>query len=233
LDNLARLNLLDIVLERTRNLSKKSLIHCLVYVGRLNSEQTNSQQAVADFHERFFKSFGSQFQVESITGLLLLYPGHFMHVVEGPEGILKELIYGVCDKMSGNVMKDVKLLVYRNDAPARLFHQWSSRVLNLISVRMDESKNQDSIESKVTDAINLVMKLAKELSTIPRSQLKSNLDQLATKYSSLLLPQDLIENLIKSKELSLLNTYQSKSLQPMQITLDNELVWPMESNFSF
>jgi len=232
LDHLTRINLLDIVLERARNLSKKSLIHCLVYIGRLNSEQSNSQQAVADFHERFFKGFAGQFQVETITGLLLLYPGHFIHVVEGPENVLKELTNGLCDKTSTFMMKDVKLLVYRNDAPSRLFTQWSFRVLNLISVRMDESKNQDTLETKVTEAINLILKLSRELSKFPKSQLKTNLDQLASKFSTLLPPQDLIENLIKSKELSFLDQYQKKSLQPTEVTLDNELVWPIQSDFS-
>lgn len=233
LDNLARLNLLDIVLERTRALNKKSLVHCLIYIGRLNSEVSNPQQGVADFHERFLKNYTGQFQIETITGLLLIYPGHFIHVVEGPENLLKDLVYGVNDIISGNFMKEVKLLVYRNDAPTRLFSQWSSRVLNLISVRMDESKNQDALEMKVTEAINLIMKLAKKFAKIPKSQLKTNLDQLASKFSTVLPPQDLIESLIKTKELPLLSTYQKKTLQPTQVTLDSELVWPLQKDFSF
>ena len=234
LDNLTRLNLLDIVLERSRNLSKKALVHCLVYVGRLNNEKSNSQQAVADFHEQFFKSLGGgQFQLETITGLLLLYPGHFVHVVEGPENVLRDLINGVCEKGSDLIMKDVKLLVYRNDAPARMFSQWSFRVLNLISVRMDESKNQDTLETKVTEAINLILKLAKELSQFSKTQLKTNLDQLTSKYSSMLPPQDLLESLVKSKDLPLINQYQKKSAQPLQITLDSELVWPIQNILTF
>ena len=233
LDNLTRLNLLDIILERTRALNKKSLVHYLIYIGRLNREQSNSQQAVADFHERLLKNYTGQFQIETITGLLLIYPGHFIHVVEGPENLLKDLVYGVNERISGNFMKEVKLLVYRNDAPTRLFSQWSSRVLNLISVRMDESKNQDALEVKVTEAINLIMKLAQNLSRIPKSQIKANLDQLASKFSTALPPQDLIESLIKYKELPLLSKYQRKNLQPTKVTLDSELVWPLQKDFSF
>ena len=233
LDNLTRLNLLDIVLERTRALNKKSLVHCMIYIGRLNSDQSNSQQAVADFHERFSKIYTGQFHIETITGLLLIYPGHFIHVVEGPENLLKDLVYGVNDRNSGSFMKEVKLVVYRNDAPTRLFSQWSSRILNLISVRMDESKNQDAIETKVTEGINFIMKLAQELSKIPKAQLKTNLDQLTSKFSTALPPQDLIESLIKSKELPLLSTYQQKTFQPTQVVLDSELVWPVQNDFSF
>ena len=134
LDNLTRLNLLDVVLERSRNFSKKSIVHCMIYVGRLNSEHSNAQLAVADFHERFFKSFGGQFQVEIITGLLLLYPGHFVHIVECPENVLSELVDGLIAKSAGNIMKDLKLIVHTHDTPARLFSQWSYRVLNLVSV---------------------------------------------------------------------------------------------------
>lgn len=231
LDNLTRLNLLDIVLERSRTSTKKSIIHSMIYIGRLNSDLGNSQQAVADFHERFFKSFGGQFQVEIITGLLLLYPGHFVHIVEGPENVLHELLDGVTAKSTEHVMKDLKLLVYKYDAPTRLFSMWSFRVLNLMSVRMDESKMQDSLEVKVSEAISFLLKLANELSKFPKSQLKANLDQLTTKFANMLPPQDLLESLLKEQKLSTVYEYHRKNNFPLNLTLDSELVWPIPSDF--
>jgi len=233
LDNLTRLSLLDVVLQRTASLNRKSLIHLVVIVGKLNPERRFPQD-LAEHFERMFKSYSGHFQVEPLTGLLLIYPNHFLHIVEGPHGILDEVINVFSEKKgaAGDV-SEVKLLVYSSDVPARLFSQWAYRILNISSVRMDESKMQDSIETKISEALLYINKLSKELSKIPKLQLKASFDQLSTKYSNLLLPQDIIECLLKSKDLPTLTDYVKMHKSSLDVTLQNELIWPIQDNLLF
>lgn len=231
LDKITRLNLLDIVLERARNFNKKALIQCLIYVGRMNP-QRHSPQDLIEHYERMFKNYTGLLQLEPASGLLLLYPNHFVHVLEGPENVLADVMIDLSEsKELSSIISETKVLVYINDIPTRLYSQWSSRVLNLASVRMDESKMQESIESIVSEALTLILKLGAELGKYQKIQLKTHLDQLTTKFQNLLLPQDLIESLLKSKKLLTVPDFNKKYSLPPAITLDSELVWPMRNHF--
>lgn len=229
LDNLTRLNLLDVVLEKARTLNRKSLINFLVIIGKLNPEQRFSHE-LADYFEKQWKSSSGNLQaMEAVSGLLLIYPNHFVNILEGSESILYEMLLLFAEKKP-DVVSEAKVLAFVNNVPARLFSQWSYRILNLSSVRMDESQLQESIETKVSEALTFLVKLSKELATVSKLQFKAALDQLTTKYAHLILPQDLIEVLMKSKELVSIGEYGRRDKCPLDITLDYEVVWPVQED---
>ena len=226
LDNVTKQNLLDIVIERTRSTNKKSLIHRLIYLGRLNPDVRNPIE-LGEHYENFFRSATGNFQTEPVSGLLLLYPSYFVHILEGPENVLFDVIKeGV--KNGNNTILDCKVLVYVNNVPGKLFSIWAFRVLSLTAVRMDGSKMQESFENSVTDALTLIHKLANELLKLTKVQLKGALDQLTVKYTHLLIPQDLIETLLGLKELLSFSQFETKYMLPLHVTLDEELVWPVQ-----
>jgi len=227
LDNVTRQNLLNIVLERTRNANQKCLIHRLIYFGRLNPDATRNPMELGELYETFFRSTVGNFQTEPVSGLLLVYPTYFMHILEGPENVLFDVIEeGI--KGINNIIQDFKVLVYISNVPGRLFSIWTFRVLS-ISMRIDGSKMQESFENSVTDAITLIYKLSNELLKFSKVQMKSALDQLTVKYSHLLVPQDLIETLLGHKELLTFLEFRMKYMLPIHVTLHEELVWPSQS----
>ena len=53
-------------------------------------------------------------------------------------------------------------MVLVNNIPGRLFSTWQYQSLSLTAVRMDGSKQQDTFENSVTEALTLLYKLANE-----------------------------------------------------------------------
>jgi len=229
LDNITRQNLLNIVLEGTRSTNRKCLLHRIIYLGRLNPDIRNPVE-LGDHYKNFFRGVAGNndkqsWQTEQATGLLLLYPSYFLHILEGPENMLFDVIEENIKK-ENNAMIDCKVLVFVSNIPGRMFSNWQYHVLSLTAVRMDASKMQESFESAITDALTLIHKLSKELIKA-KVQMKGTLD-LTTKYSHLLLPQDLIESLLGLKELLTFSQFKEKYMLPLHVTLSNEMVWPIQ-----
>jgi len=229
LDNISRQNLLNILLEGTRNTTRKSLLHRLIYIGRLSPEVRNPVE-LGDYYKNFFRSLANNadktnWQSEPASGLLLLYPSYFVHILEGPENLLYDVIEDNIRK-EGNAMLDCKVLVFVSNIPGKLFSTWQYQVLSLTAVRMDASKMQDTFENSVTDALTLIHKLANEFLKA-KAQMKGALD-LTGRYAHLLIPQDLIESLLGFRELLTFEEYKEKYMSPMQVALDSEFVWPIQ-----
>ncbi|EDO37997.1 predicted protein [Nematostella vectensis] len=74
-----RLSLLDLVLEKNRAQNKKQLVHRLVYVSKIRPEVADRRD-IGEHYERLFKN--SPANGEAVSGLLLIYPVHIVHVLE-------------------------------------------------------------------------------------------------------------------------------------------------------
>lgn len=228
LDNLTRVCLLDVVQERSRSLNKKALIHRMLVVGRLVQAQ-QCQQELADFFDQLVKKYSGPLQIEAVSGLFLIYASHFVHLLEGPEQALMEFLTSLSDiEKQEDMVGSSKVVLIVNDVPTRLFSLWNYRCVNIASLRMDESKVQESVQSKISDSMVLMMKLSQELAKVPKLQQKGVLDQLVSKHSHLLIHSDLVESLLKSTELLSADEYVKMYTKPLHVTLDNELVWPVK-----
>lgn len=229
LDSINRQNLLKVVLEGTRNTNKKCLLHRLIYVGRLNPEVRNPVE-LGENYKNYFRSAVANadkttWQTEQATGLLLLYPSYFVHILEGPENLLFSVIEENLKK-EDNTMLDCKVLVYVNNITGRFYGTWQYHVLTLKARQIDASKHEDSFENTITDAITLLHKLSAEFIKA-KAQMKGAMD-LVGKYSHLLLPQDVIECLLGLSELMSFNDFALRYMSPFQVTLDEEVMWPMQ-----
>ncbi|XP_065065859.1 testis-expressed protein 47-like [Rhopilema esculentum] len=224
-----RSSLLNVVLNRTEALKRKELIHRLVYIGKLRFDQSDKRE-IGDYYEKFYKNHNSHAQVEPVTGLLLIYPQNFVHVIEASTGVLMETIKDLDAKQKrGSLLKEAKVLLSVGNIPVRLYSQWNYRVLNLPAIRTDETKLAESTENLLSEALALTLKLGYQLSRVSKLSLKTSLDQMHDKYRDLLIPEDIIEKILKSQDLCDPSQYLKKYCTPLEITLDRDLVWPAET----
>ncbi|XP_077980300.1 testis-expressed protein 47-like isoform X2 [Glandiceps talaboti] len=224
----ARLNLLEVIEDRNRALNKKALLHRLVYIAKLGTE-LNDKRDLGTYYDRQFKQWQNQFQGEGVTGMLLVYPNHYVHLVESSQEVLTALIrdLGEMEEREEAMITQSKLLVVSGNIPARLFSQWNSRVLNLPASRLELYETNESIESLVPECLTQMLKLGAYLAKQPKLSLKGVMDSLHDKVPELLIPQDLIGYLLQSVDLASPKRYLNLYDKPFDVVLDNELVWPL------
>lgn len=225
-----RLSLFDLILERTRAQNKKQLVHRLVYVSKIRQD-LNDRKEIGAHYERFFKELQTQVHGEAVTGLLLIYPVHIIHVVETSYNILLKVIKDLeeDEQSISGMLLNTKILVCTGDLNNRLFGQWSFRTLNLAVSRMQEFTTNEPIDVVVTEALTLVIKLAEYLAKLPKISLTNTMDQLPEKVPDLLVRQDLIEYILNSQELNTPSLYLKRYTTPVDIVLESEMAWPMQT----
>lgn len=228
--DVGRLSLFDLILERTRAQNKKQLVHRLVYVSKIRPDVSDRKEIGAHY-ERLFKELQIQVHGEAVTGLLLIYPTHVIHVVETSYNMLLKVIKDLeeDEQCYSGMLLNTKLLVCTGDLNNRLFGQWSFRTLNLAVSRMQEFTTNEAIDVVVTEALTLIIKLAEYLAKLPKISLTNTMDQLPEKVPDLLVRQDLIEYILSSQDLNAPSQYLKRYTTPVDITLDSELAWPMQT----
>ncbi|CAB4025684.1 testis-expressed protein 47-like [Paramuricea clavata] len=217
-----RLSLFDINMEKARAMNKKHLIHRVIFVAKISSS-VSERREIGGYYERLFKQLHSQIQGETFTGLLLIYPSHIVHIVETSTNILQEVIKSLksVESTRSGLVHQVKILVYAHDIPSRVFTQWSFRVLNIPTSRMESYDTTQSSETVVSEAIVLLLKLGQYLAKIPKVNLKVAMDQLHEKVPDLLLPQDMIEYFCECNDLCSPKEYLEHYGKPFEIVLDS------------
>ncbi|XP_071957533.1 testis-expressed protein 47-like [Antedon mediterranea] len=224
----ARLNLLEVIEDRNRALNKKSLLHRLVYVAKL-SENLNDKNDLCVHYDKQLKYWQNHYQGDSATGLLLVYPNYFVHLVETCSEEIISIIRDLKEltEAEDSPISNSKILVISSNVSNRLFQQWSFRVLNLPASRLEEYETSEPIEKLVPECLTLILKLGAYLAKQPKITQRNIMDSLHEKVPDLLIPQDLIGYLLRSPELFTPQSYLEKYDQPFDIVLDNELVWPL------
>ncbi|XP_031575253.1 testis-expressed protein 47-like [Actinia tenebrosa] len=226
-----RLSLLDLIFEKNRAQNKKQLVHRLVYISKIRQDVADRREVGAHY-EKLFKNSQAQIHGEAVSGLLLIYPVHIVHVLESSANVLQEVINDLAEEEEqsiGGMMHNSRILVYSGDLQNRLFTQWSFRCINQSAARMQEYTTNESIDVAVMEALNLLLKLGEYLGKLPKLSFSKTMDQLPEKVPELLVRQDLLEYLINSKELSSPSEYLKRYTKPLNVVLESELVWPMQT----
>uniref|UniRef100_A0A8C9S5N2 Uncharacterized protein n=1 Tax=Scleropages formosus TaxID=113540 RepID=A0A8C9S5N2_SCLFO len=108
-------------------------------------------------------------QGEEITGLLLLYPSHMVHIVE----VTVSSVYKVNSKKKGHmnkiatkffkILSYARILVVSHDIPRRLFQQWTFKVLAPPARSPAGGTEHEPTEKLVADTLTQLMKLGSRL----------------------------------------------------------------------
>nr|XP_002128703.1 testis-expressed protein 47-like [Ciona intestinalis] len=218
--------------EKQRALNKKALLHRLVYIAKLSPELLDKRD-LGYYYEELFKELQNTHQAEGVSGILLIYPGYAVHFIESSSDMIYSILRDM-DKLvsQGNTLiTDPKILTLSHDVPTRLYQAWSYRVLNITSGR-EEYEGKEGVDELVVEAVTSLLKLGMFILKSPKLNVTSAMDTLHETVPDLLIPQDQLAFLIKRPELDSPAAFLKLFDQPVDIALDNELMWPLEENIA-
>ncbi|KAL4240688.1 hypothetical protein ACF0H5_001480 [Mactra antiquata] len=114
-----RTSLLEVIEDKNRANSKKNQVHRVVYIGRIKEGvNADDRTEIGNHHERLIKNLQNNFQhAEPITGLLLVYLKHLVHVVETSSDMILELIRDAVSVRGSEdgFLEQAKILVVSKD----------------------------------------------------------------------------------------------------------------------
>lgn len=224
-----RQSLLDVIEDKNRAMNKKTLLHRMVLISKMYH---NNFAEIGQYYERMYKEIQNQYQCEPVTGLLLLFPKHCIHVIEAGVEVLLEVVKDVKreeDAGTGNMEKS-RIMIVSHDIPHRLFQHWSFRIIDIETPNVDLYEPTESPDKLVVDTLTQVLKLSNYIVRQQPKVMKNAADNLHEKVPELL-PQQvvvgwLIENDFENITMppqEYLDNYQ----KPFDVVLGGELLWPM------
>ncbi|XP_060700558.1 testis-expressed protein 47 isoform X1 [Hemiscyllium ocellatum] len=225
-----RISMFHRVLERRMNANlkeeTKSLLHRLFFLAKTSPELVNKRD-LGGYYENLFQKL--QRSGEGITGLLLLYSSHIIHVIESSSDVLYSVIGDLKDMQQQQeraLLLEPKILLISHNIPRRLFQQWEYNVLNITAKRLDDTLQGEPIEKIISECLTLLIKLGmhmqKTYKEFPNKPISSVLDNVP----ELIVPQELIQRLLKSNELLTPHQFLDIYNAPLSVIIDSELVWP-------
>ncbi|XP_028631913.1 testis-expressed protein 47 [Grammomys surdaster] len=227
-----RTNYLHLQEEKHRLQLKKFLLHRLFLVGHLQVDIEKKE--ISDYYEQLFQSILKHHLGEVVTGLLLIYPTTFLHILESSNGTLFRILldYVAHEKSETEFMiHNVKIIVASHNIPTRLFMQWHISVIKVPILYLDDDTQSQSVAEVTTDFLTMTHKLALHLYKTVKVGAKGPGDNLHQLAPELILPEQTIKYLCKAEEFmdpaSFLNMYN----RPIHFTSDSDIVWPAPSRF--
>lgn len=226
-----RTSLLEVIEDKNRALSKKNLVHRLVYIGKLRNE-VEDRNEVGNHYERLLKNLMNNFQhSEPMTGLLLVYMKHLIHVIEASSDMIREVMRDIetCQKGQDGFLEQAKILVISHDINNRLYQQWNFRTLDIQAARMEAYESSEGADKIIIDMLSQMLKLGNKLSITPKVAFKSALDSLHEKFPDLLPQQGHIHFLMEENDSSMIlpDEYLNMYDKPYDVVLESEMVWPL------
>ncbi|XP_051007978.1 testis-expressed protein 47 [Acomys russatus] len=227
-----RINYLHLQEEKQRLQLKKFLLHRMFLVGHL--QENVEKKDISEYYEQLFQSILKHHLGETVTGLLLMYPSTFLHILETSNGTLFRILldYVAHEKSETEFMiKNVKIIVASHNIPTRLFMQWHVSVIKVPVMYLDDVTQSQSVAEVTTDFLTMTHKLALHLFKTVKVGTKGPSDNLHQVAPDLLLPEQTIKYLCTAEEFMDPATFLNMYNRPIHVTLDSEIVWPAPSRF--
>ncbi|XP_052820173.1 testis-expressed protein 47-like isoform X2 [Mya arenaria] len=209
----------------------KNLVHRLVYIGKLR-DNVGDRMDVGNHYEHLLKNLQNNFQhSEPMTGLLLVYLKHIVHVLETSSDMITEVMKDIMheQRTEDGFLEDAKILIISHDIPSRLYQQWNFRTLDIQAARMESYESSEGADRIILDMLGQLLKLGNKLAITPKVSFKTTLDQLHEKFPDLLPQQAHLHYLMEENDQVMISPdeYMSQRSRPFDITLESEMVWPL------
>ncbi|EDL84330.1 rCG41091, isoform CRA_a [Rattus norvegicus] len=227
-----RINYLHIQEEKHRLQLKKFLLHRLFLVGYIQAN--TEKKEISEYYEQLFQSILKHHLGEVVTGLFLIYPSSFLHILESSNGTLFRILldYVAHEKSEREFMiQNMKIIVASHNIPTRLFMQWHISIIKVPVLYLDDDTQSQSVEEVTTDFLTLTHKLALHLYKTVKLGGKGPGDNLHQLAPELILQEKTIKYLCKATEFMDPASFLSMYNRPIHITMDSDIVWPAPSRF--
>ncbi|CAL8309308.1 unnamed protein product [Boreogadus saida] len=194
----------------------KFLLHRLIVIAALPQSLTDRQKLGAHYEELNLR-LQRQYQVEGISGLLLMYPSCLLHVIESSSEVLVSLLQNLKDlQEEGRQVETAKVVLMSHDLPNRLFHQWSYKVLTLQKTLGEEAEGE-STDALVDTVRSMILKLGTHLEIASEALPGSVLEEAP----ELVVPQEVLIRLLACPELLSPQQYLQTYHSPLNICMDS------------
>ncbi|KAK7112772.1 testis-expressed protein 47-like isoform X2 [Littorina saxatilis] len=227
-----RTSLLEVIEDRNRTLNKKNLIHRVFVLSKIE-EGVSNRTEVGNRFDSFLKRMKNDYQTEPITGLMLIYMKHIVHVMECSADMITELARELVsleeDHEIESLLAKSKILVISHDIPQRQYQGWCFRTLDIVEPGLEAYEATDTTENLTVDLLSQLLRLGSFLAKQPKLNLKSTMDSLHDKVPELLPQQAIVHFLLEDNDPCIMTPQEYVNIhdRPFDITLDSDLVWPL------
>lgn len=136
-----RKTMYDVVLENLQIAERKTFLHRLIIVG----QHSFKDDRISNLFSDSVSEVNATFNFEKVTGLLLHYNKHFIHMVEGDEKAIHRQIRCLFNHKLFQKIEKVKVLMHISHIKSRLVTDWL-HYHGVPSKRLGEANMEGSVE---------------------------------------------------------------------------------------
>lgn len=212
-------------------MNKKYLVHRLVYISKIRGTNVD-RMAVGNHYEQLMKKLAGDFPgSEPITGLMLIYLKHIVHIVETSSDLILRLVQDLrkMELDEESYIAKSKILVVSHDINTRLYQQWHFRTLDIVEHGIEAYDTNESFENLVVEVLTQLLKLGVFLFKQPKLNLKNAMDSLHDKVPEHLPQQSVVHYLLEENDTSMTTPQEYIDIyeKPFDTSLESDMVWPI------
>ncbi|XP_076856621.1 testis-expressed protein 47 isoform X2 [Brachyhypopomus gauderio] len=216
-------------LEESRMTGRKIfLLHQIIAIGHL-PHGLSEKQNLTRHYETLNQKLQRRCRGDSITGLLLLYPACFLHIIEcSSEGLVSVLedLNSLQEDAGSDLRIEPRLLLVSHDLPRRLYCLWTCMTLNPPATSLPNISAPYSTHQLVSHILDLALRLGSYLlKTTKGPGTKPSLETIVEEVPDLFVPQDIVILLLKREDLLSPLQYLQAYHSPHNVQLDSDPVW--------
>jgi len=190
------------------------------------------RNAVGAHYEGFMKKLQNDFPgSEPITGLMLIYMKHIVHVVETSSDIVLKIVDDLrkMEEEDNSYIEKSKILIISHDISTRLYQQWIFRTLDIVEHGIEAFETNDTFENLIVELLTQLLKLGVFLIKQPKLNLKNAMDALHEKVPDLLPQQSVVHYLLEENDSAMMTPDDFMALyeKPFDTFLESDMVWPI------
>ncbi|KAI9207530.1 uncharacterized protein BJ171DRAFT_277093 [Polychytrium aggregatum] len=223
--NATRVSYLDVIHDTLQKQGKTTIISRVVVCGEL--PRTDERPDYAGNYTKLFKQF--QTDTDLITGIMLILPGSFIHIIESTQKIALAFLRDLANTANGFL--SVRILFYADDIPSRSYPVWATRVIVDSPIGgfdlHEDALSEEQLPSGISELCLTMVKLGTALGSLSRNDLKSALDELPNRFAAHIPSDHTLVAVSKCDSIMSIADYLDIYTGHVKIVLDSELVWPM------
>lgn len=219
-----RESLLDVILDKVAKQGKTYITSRIVYVARLQRRENGAEHLKAQLG----KLVERHSQDGELSGMLLVYPLAYIHVLEGktPQlmAILRELLTSHTTELK---LAETKIISSTEDVPGRYFNGWYCTYVPTTSTveTMDALDTQEAVKS--ASSINAFLRAVGPTLAAPQDpDTRRRLQSLESHYENVP-SQELLLSYGPTEDAPSVQEYLDIFDAPVNVDLESEQVWPM------
>jgi hypothetical protein len=209
---------LDVVNKRRAEENQpRDSITRLCYVATWGGVMTPGQAGAA--HDKMINSLDDA----NVSGVLLIQSESLINLVETKEDVAMDLLRQLSDNSS---FTNVRVIVSAEDCPSRIFSDWNYRVVQS-GAEADIDLGHEDLATAGYSIYSKILKIGKQIAE-QRLDASDALDRLSDNWPDLIPSQDRVLAFSAFDGVQSLAEYMQMYDAPIKVTLESELVWPIQ-----